>query len=135
MCSYMAALAPAASPAQIASRIRRCSSMVSAIRAADGVVGSQLDGRWYGGHYGCSWPHGMYSIAQATLIGAMTALVSSIDPAGTTVTLVNLSAAGTRTVVEQAGSYAEHASRPRGTPGPHPGGPGSTPSTSAMMWR
>ena len=34
MCSYMAAFAPAASPAQIASRIRRCSSMVSSIRAA-----------------------------------------------------------------------------------------------------
>ena len=46
---------------------------------ADGVVGSQLDGRWYGGHYGWSWPHGMYSIAQATLIGAMTAALATGD--------------------------------------------------------
>ena len=45
----------------------------------DGVVGSQLDGRWYGGHYGWSWPHGMYSIAQATLIGAMTAALATRD--------------------------------------------------------
>jgi len=36
------------------------------------------------------------------------ALVSSIDPAATAATLVNLSAAGTRTVVVQAGAYAEH---------------------------
>ena len=28
----------------------------------DGVVGSLLDGRWYGGHYGWSWPHGWYSV-------------------------------------------------------------------------
>ena len=38
----------------------------------------------------------------------MAALVSSIDPAATAATLVNLSAAGTRTVVVQAGAYAEH---------------------------
>ena len=36
------------------------------------------------------------------------ALVSSIDPAATTVTLVNLSGTGTRTVVVQAGAFAEH---------------------------
>jgi hypothetical protein len=45
----------------------------------DGVVGSQLDGRWYGGHYGWSWPHGMYSIAQATLVGAMCAALATTD--------------------------------------------------------
>jgi hypothetical protein len=45
----------------------------------DGAVGSQLDGRWYGGHYGWSWPHGMYSIAQATLIGAMSAALATRD--------------------------------------------------------
>ena len=36
------------------------------------------------------------------------ALVSSIDPAATTVTLVNLSGAVARTVVVQAGAFAEH---------------------------
>jgi hypothetical protein len=46
---------------------------------ADGVVGSQLDGRWYGGHYGWSWPHGMYSVAQAVLVGAMAATLANAD--------------------------------------------------------
>jgi hypothetical protein len=45
----------------------------------DGVVGSQLDGRWYGGHYGWTWPHGMYSLAQATLVGAMAAALATDD--------------------------------------------------------
>ena len=31
----------------------------------DGIVGGLLDGRWYGGHYGWSWPHGWYSVGQA----------------------------------------------------------------------
>jgi hypothetical protein len=46
---------------------------------ADGVVGSQLDGRWYGGHYGWSWPHGMYSLGQAALVGAMAAALANSD--------------------------------------------------------
>jgi hypothetical protein len=46
---------------------------------ADGVVGSQLDGRWYGGHYGWTWPHGMYSIGQAVLVGAMAAALANAD--------------------------------------------------------
>ena len=45
----------------------------------DGVVGSQLDGRWYGGHYGWTWPHGMYSIGQAVLVGAMAAALANFD--------------------------------------------------------
>jgi hypothetical protein len=36
------------------------------------------------------------------------ALVSSIDPAATSVTLVNLSGTRTRAVVVQAGAFAEH---------------------------
>lgn len=46
---------------------------------ADGVVGSQLDGRWYGGHYGWSWPHGLYSVGQAVLVGAMAAALANSD--------------------------------------------------------
>jgi hypothetical protein len=45
----------------------------------DGVVGSQLDGRWYGGHYGWTWPHGLYSIGQATTVGALAAAVATGD--------------------------------------------------------
>ena len=29
------------------------------------MVGGLLDGRWYGGHYGWSWPHGWYSVGHA----------------------------------------------------------------------
>ena len=46
------------------------------------------------------------------------ALVSSIDPAATTVTLVNLSGTGTRTVVVQAGRVRRARHRRRGI---HPG--------------
>jgi len=45
----------------------------------DGVVGSRLDGRWYGGHYGWSWPHGLYSLGQASLVGALSAAVATGD--------------------------------------------------------
>jgi hypothetical protein len=45
----------------------------------DGVVGSRLDGRWYGGHYGWSWPHGWYSVGQAALIAAQAAAAVTGD--------------------------------------------------------
>jgi hypothetical protein len=45
----------------------------------DGIVGSQLDGRPYGGHYGWTWPHGVYSVGQATAVGAMSAAIVSGD--------------------------------------------------------
>ena len=45
----------------------------------DGVVGSQLDGRWYGGHYGWSWPHGWYSVGSAVGIAALAAATVSGD--------------------------------------------------------
>ncbi|MGN9841033.1 hypothetical protein ACTMTI_23200 [Nonomuraea sp. H19] len=45
----------------------------------DGVVGSLLDGRWYGGHYGWTWPHGMYSLGQAVAVGALSAALATGD--------------------------------------------------------
>ena len=45
----------------------------------DGVVGSRLGGRWYGGHYGWSWPHGWYSIGQAATVGALAAATVTGD--------------------------------------------------------
>jgi len=39
----------------------------------DGTVGSLLDGRWYGGHYGWSWPHGWYSVGSAAAVAALAA--------------------------------------------------------------
>jgi hypothetical protein len=48
----------------------------------DGVVGQYLGGRWYGGHYGWSWPHGLYSVLPAALIAAtVTSLVAGDDRA------------------------------------------------------
>ncbi|GAA4213158.1 hypothetical protein GCM10022220_37790 [Actinocatenispora rupis] len=44
-----------------------------------GVVGEHLDGRWYGGHYGWSWPHGFHSVGPAALIGATNALLVTGD--------------------------------------------------------
>lgn len=41
--------------------------------APDGTVGGLLDGRWYGGHYGWSWPHGWYSVGHAAIVAALAA--------------------------------------------------------------
>lgn len=48
----------------------------------NGVVGDRLAGRWYGGLYGWSWPHGFYNIAQSVTIAGMNAalLSASDDP-------------------------------------------------------
>ncbi|MEV8100232.1 hypothetical protein [Kitasatospora sp. NPDC085879] len=43
----------------------------------DGVVGSRLEGRWYGGHYGWSWPHGWHSVGHAACVAALAAAVST----------------------------------------------------------
>ncbi|MGH3262501.1 MAG: hypothetical protein ACRDNS_10925, partial [Trebonia sp.] len=45
----------------------------------DGVVGSRLDGRWYGGHYGWSWPHGWYSVGSAAAVAALAAATVTGD--------------------------------------------------------
>jgi hypothetical protein len=39
--------------------------------APDGTVGGLLEGRWYGGHYGWSWPHGWYAIGPAATAAAL----------------------------------------------------------------
>ncbi|OXM59980.1 hypothetical protein [Amycolatopsis vastitatis] len=45
----------------------------------NGVVGGTLDGRWYGGHYGWTWPHGLYSIGQAQAVAALSAALATSD--------------------------------------------------------
>jgi hypothetical protein len=47
----------------------------------DGTVGGLLDGRWYGGHYGWSWPHGWYSIGQAATVASIAAATVTGDKA------------------------------------------------------
>ena len=44
----------------------------------DGMVGGLLDGRWYGGHYGWSWPHGWYSVGQAAAVAALAAACAPV---------------------------------------------------------
>jgi hypothetical protein len=45
----------------------------------DGVTGSLLGGRWYGGHYGWSWPHGWYSVGTAAAVAALGAATVTCD--------------------------------------------------------
>ena len=45
----------------------------------DGVVGSLLGGRWYGGHHGWSWPHGWYSVGSAAAVAALAAAAATGD--------------------------------------------------------
>lgn len=48
--------------------------------APDGVVGGLHDGRWFGGHYGWTWPHGFYSVTHATLVAGLNQLLLFGDP-------------------------------------------------------
>src|SRR3984957_2408422 len=45
----------------------------------DGVVGSQLEGRWYGGHYRWSGPHGWYSVGSAAAVAALAGATATGD--------------------------------------------------------
>jgi hypothetical protein len=47
----------------------------------DGAVGSLHDGRWWGGHYGWAWPHGLHSVGMSALIGALNAALVTKDDA------------------------------------------------------
>lgn len=45
-----------------------------------GQVGEYLDGKWYGGLYGWTWPHGFYNLQFAALSAAQCALLLTNDP-------------------------------------------------------
>ncbi len=47
--------------------------------APDGTVGGLLGDRWYGGHYGWSWPHGWYSVGHAAIVAAVAAVEATGD--------------------------------------------------------
>ena len=49
--------------------------------APDGRVGGLLEGRWYGGHYGWSWPHGWYSVGHAAIVAALAGACAAGDDA------------------------------------------------------
>ena len=44
-----------------------------------GVVGEYLDGKWWGGHYGWRWPHGLLTIIEPALNAASNALLITGD--------------------------------------------------------
>lgn len=44
-----------------------------------GRVGEYIDGKWYGGLYGWSWPHGYYNVCMAAIIGAANAFLLTGD--------------------------------------------------------
>lgn len=45
-----------------------------------GAVGEYVDGKWYGGLYGWSWPHGFYNLQAAVLCAAQACLLLTNDP-------------------------------------------------------
>lgn len=44
-----------------------------------GTVGEYVDDKWYGGHYGWTWPHGFYNIAMVSLVAAANAYLLTGD--------------------------------------------------------
>lgn len=46
-----------------------------------GQVGEYMDGKWYGGLYGWTWPHGYYNIGMAATVAACNAFLVSGDNA------------------------------------------------------
>ncbi len=44
-----------------------------------GAIGEYLEGRWYGGLYGWSWPHGYYNIGQAATVACANACLLTGD--------------------------------------------------------
>ncbi len=46
-----------------------------------GEVGEYMDGRWYGGLYGWSWPHGYYNIGMAATVSGSNAFLLTGDKA------------------------------------------------------
>ncbi len=45
-----------------------------------GKVGETMDGKWYGGLYGWTWPHGFYNIGMAATVAAANAYLLTQDP-------------------------------------------------------
>ena len=44
-----------------------------------GAIGEYINGKWYGGLYGWTWPHGFYNIAMAAIVAGMSAYLMTRD--------------------------------------------------------
>ncbi|MFF2053388.1 hypothetical protein ACFVU2_17440 [Leifsonia sp. NPDC058194] len=60
-------------------RARANGGLVPDSVAPDGAVGGLHDGRWFGGHYGWTWPHGLPSVGMATVVGGLSAALVTGD--------------------------------------------------------
>jgi len=60
-------------------RARANGGLVPDSVAPDGSVGGLHDGRWFGGHYGWTWPHGLPSVGMATVVGGLSAALVTGD--------------------------------------------------------
>lgn len=47
----------------------------------NGQVGEAMDGKWYGGLYGWTWPHGYYNIGMAATVAGANAFLLTRNPA------------------------------------------------------
>ena len=45
-----------------------------------GKIGEYIDGKWYGGYYGWTWPHGWHTLGNAPVIAAENATLLSHNP-------------------------------------------------------
>ncbi|MER6943153.1 hypothetical protein ABT294_03940 [Nonomuraea sp. NPDC000554] len=45
-----------------------------------GQVGELHGGRWFGGHYGWTWPHGLHSVGMAVCVAALNGVLVDRDP-------------------------------------------------------
>lgn len=69
--------------------------------SVDGLIGGAHEGRWYGGHYGWTWPHGFYSVTHSALVAATNSFL---------ITKSKDSLELTRTVIKKVKSLAVRAS-------------------------
>ena len=62
-----------------ADRIRRNDGICPDNVGPSGAVGECLDGKWWGGYYGWSWPHGFPTIIEPLTVAAMNAVLLTGD--------------------------------------------------------
>ncbi len=56
-------------------RAAECGGVLPDNVGPSGRVGELHDGRWYGGNYGWTWPHGLYSVGNAAVIAAVNSVL------------------------------------------------------------
>ncbi|GAB2964512.1 hypothetical protein GCM10023080_027090 [Streptomyces pseudoechinosporeus] len=52
-------------------RAAECDGILPDNVGPSGRVGELHEGRWYGGNYGWSWPHGLYSVGNSAVVAAL----------------------------------------------------------------